>query len=142
MYSYELPQGRVVAHYQAGGGVMNQAPTAEFTSSADQRRVSFTGSGTDSDGSVAAYSWNFGDGGTSTDQNPTHVYTVSGTYTVTLTVTDNKGASGERHPPGDRDRCGRVRSTPTARPYRPTTRASTGVSTRPAETSPTTSAVG
>ena len=99
VYSYELPQGRVLAHYQAGGGVVNQAPTAAFTSSANQRRVTFTGTGTDTDGTVAAYSWDFGDGSTSTEQNPTHVYTESGTFTVKLTVTDNKGASGEvTHP--------------------------------------------
>jgi len=35
------------------------------------------------------YHWNFGDGGTSEEQNPTHIYTAKGNYTVTLTVTDN-----------------------------------------------------
>ena len=47
---------------------------------------------TDADGSVASYSWNFGDGATSTGQNPSHSYAASGTFTVTLTVTDNQGA--------------------------------------------------
>jgi len=37
------------------------------------------------------YSWNFGDGGSSINQNPTHTYTNSGEYTVTFTVTDDKG---------------------------------------------------
>jgi len=37
------------------------------------------------------YSWNFGDGGTSNQQNPTHSYSSTGVFTVTLTVTDNKG---------------------------------------------------
>jgi PKD repeat protein len=38
------------------------------------------------------YSWNFGDGMTSTDQNPTHTYTQAGMYTVTLTVTNAYGS--------------------------------------------------
>jgi len=37
-------------------------------------------------GSPTSWSWNFGDGQTSTEQNPTHVYTAIGAYTVTLTV--------------------------------------------------------
>ncbi|UKN01520.1 M4 family metallopeptidase [Paracrocinitomix mangrovi] len=39
-----------------------------------------------------AWSWDFGDGNTSTDQNPSHDYTASGTYTVTLTATNNNGS--------------------------------------------------
>ena len=35
------------------------------------------------------YLWNFGDGSTDTSQNPIHVYSTSGTYTVTLTATSN-----------------------------------------------------
>ena len=42
-----------------------------------------------------AWSWTFGDGGTSTAQNPTHVYTVYGTYTVSLTATNSAGSDGE-----------------------------------------------
>jgi len=50
--------------------------------------VSFTGSAT---GGTAPYSynWAFGDGSTSTAQNPSHTYTAAGTYTATLTVTDS-----------------------------------------------------
>ncbi|HUR68933.1 MAG TPA: PKD domain-containing protein [Candidatus Thermoplasmatota archaeon] len=43
---------------------------------------------------VASYAWSFGDGGTSTDANPTHVFAHSGTYELLLTVTDTNGASG------------------------------------------------
>src|SRR5262249_31669320 len=59
--------------------------------------ISFSGSATDpSSVDTAAgfkYSWNFGDGGTSAVQNPTHTYGNAGTYTVTLTVTDKDGGS-------------------------------------------------
>ena len=41
-----------------------------------------------SGGAVATWSWEFGDGVTSTEQNPTHVYEEEGVYTVSLTVTD------------------------------------------------------
>ncbi len=56
--------------------------------------VTFTGSGTDSNGTIASYAWMFGDGGASTQQNPTHTYQTSGNFTATLTVTDNGGATG------------------------------------------------
>jgi PKD repeat protein len=55
--------------------------------------VQFTGSGSsDPDGTIAAYSWSFGDGGISSLANPTHTYAVAGDYVVSLTVTDNSGA--------------------------------------------------
>jgi PKD repeat protein/predicted phosphodiesterase len=53
--------------------------------------VVFNDSSTDPDGSVVAWSWDFGDGNTSTDRNATHAYGEPGTYTVTLMVTDNDG---------------------------------------------------
>lgn len=52
--------------------------------------VAFDGSG--STGAVT-YSWSFGDGGTSTEMKPTHTYADNGTYTVSLTVTNNTGQS-------------------------------------------------
>jgi formylglycine-generating enzyme required for sulfatase activity len=45
--------------------------------------------------SITAWSWNFGDGGASTQPNPGHTYTVSGVYTVSLTVTSSVGADTE-----------------------------------------------
>jgi large repetitive protein len=42
---------------------------------------------------IIAWSWDFGDAGTSTSQNPQHCYTLSGTYSVTLTVTGTGGCT-------------------------------------------------
>ena len=54
--------------------------------------VQFTGSAShDPDGSIAGFAWSFGDGGTSTLDNPSHTYAAKGAYTATLTVTDNQG---------------------------------------------------
>ncbi len=56
--------------------------------------ITFDGSGSyDPDGSIVSYSWNFGDGHTDTGKKPTHIYTGQGTFPVTLTVTDNLGAT-------------------------------------------------
>ena len=56
--------------------------------------VSFDGSGsTDSDGTVTSWAWSFGDGAFGTGALTTHLYSTAGTYTASLTVTDNGGAS-------------------------------------------------
>jgi len=58
-------------------GVMNEA-------------INFTSAGSvDSDGRIVTYHWDFGDGSTSAEENPSYIYTASGTFTATLTVTDN-----------------------------------------------------
>ncbi len=79
------------ANVASGGG--NVPPTANFTFTTSYLTAYFTDTSTDSDGTVVAWSWNFGDGGTSTLQNPSHTYAAAGTYNVTLTVTDNDGAA-------------------------------------------------
>ncbi|MEM4258113.1 MAG: PKD domain-containing protein [Candidatus Thermoplasmatota archaeon] len=53
--------------------------------------VSFTGCGTDPDGSIITYSWNFDDGTTSQEQNPIHQFEKPGTYSVIFSVTDSGG---------------------------------------------------
>ncbi|MDP5273143.1 PKD domain-containing protein [Chengkuizengella axinellae] len=63
----------------------------------------------DSDGTILSYEWNFDDGSTSTQTNPTHSFVSEGTFNVSLTVTDDQGASntdtititvGSTPPPG------------------------------------------
>lgn len=72
----------------------NVAPSANFSSSINLLSVSFVDSSTDSDGTVVARSWNFGDGtAASMATNPSHSYTTAGTYNVSLTVTDDNGTS-------------------------------------------------
>ncbi|MBC7170107.1 PKD domain-containing protein, partial [Candidatus Bipolaricaulota bacterium] len=79
----------------------NQPPTASFTFSPTNpdpgQNVTFNASGSsDPDGTIVSYAWSFGDGTTSTvtTANVTKAYASAGLYTVTLTVTDNLGATG------------------------------------------------
>jgi PKD repeat protein len=73
----------------------NNPPTADFTSTVTGLSVNFNGGlSSDSDGTINSYSWNFGDSQTGTGSNPSHTYSVAGTYNVILTVTDNLGATG------------------------------------------------
>ncbi|WP_168204041.1 PKD domain-containing protein [Aliikangiella coralliicola] len=74
------------------GGGGNQPPNADFKYSANKLTVSFTDSSSDDKG-VTSYAWNFGDGNSSTQQNPTHTYAADGTYSVQLMVTDGDNAS-------------------------------------------------
>jgi len=70
----------------------NQPPNASFTVSCTDLDCSFTDQSTDSDGTISARAWTFGDGGSSTALNPDYSYGVAGTYSVNLVVTDNEGA--------------------------------------------------
>ena len=76
--------------------VADTEPIAEFsatpTSGLEPLTVTFTDASTSYDG-IASWEWDFGDGGASTEQNPTHEYTEAGTYTVSLTVHEADGDS-------------------------------------------------
>lgn len=68
---------------------------ADVTSGQAPLRVKFSSAGsTDQDGDALTYSWDFGDGGTSTSANPTHKYRANGTYTATVTAKDASGRTG------------------------------------------------
>ncbi len=72
----------------------NQTPTASFTATTNGLTATFDGTGSaDPDGSVVSWAWTFGDGTTATGANANHAYVNAGTYTVTLKVTDNRGAT-------------------------------------------------
>ncbi|MBK6508206.1 MAG: PKD domain-containing protein [Haliea sp.] len=55
--------------------------------------ATFTDTSTDSDGSIVTWLWDFGDNAGSTLMNLSHTYAAAGTYTVTLTATDDDGAT-------------------------------------------------
>jgi len=74
----------------------NEPPQADFSVSCEHLTCSFSDRSTDPDGSVASRTWDFGDGATSTQQNPTHSYGAAGRYTVSLQVTDDDGARSSR----------------------------------------------
>jgi hypothetical protein len=75
--------------------VPNAPPHASFTFTCTGLSCNFDGSGSsDSDGTIAAYGWRFGDGTSGSGKTVDHIYALAAGYTVTLTVTDNAGATG------------------------------------------------
>lgn len=79
------------------GGIFNQAPTATIQANPVSGKapltVNFVAKATD-DGTIVAYEWNFGDGANAVGETVQHVYKQTGTYTVTLKVTDDGGKMG------------------------------------------------
>jgi PKD repeat protein len=86
-----VDQGRSVTATFA----LNTPPRASFTVACTGLSCSFDGAGSaDSDGTIQAYSWEFGDGATGSGKTVSHTYARPGSYPVSLTVTDNAEASG------------------------------------------------
>ncbi|WP_256793605.1 PKD domain-containing protein [Terrabacter sp. Ter38] len=72
---------------------VNATPTAAFTKAVTDLAVDVDAAASgDADGSVIGYAWDFGDGGTASSVSASHTYATGGTYTITLTVTDDDGA--------------------------------------------------
>ncbi len=92
-----------VGQYEIFGTLTNatgQSPPAALIQASQVKgdgplAVNFVGSGSvDLDGTITSYSWQFGDGTSSSELNPSHTYTSTGVYTAQLTVTDNDGLTG------------------------------------------------
>jgi len=88
----------LVSYVTTSCSVSPQAPVADSGgpySAGIMDPVDFDSSGSyDPDGNITKYEWDFGDGSSSVEANPTHVYTSLGNFTVTLDVTDNHNAVG------------------------------------------------
>jgi PKD repeat protein len=79
----------------------NRPPEADFDVRCDHLTCTFTDKSKDDDGSITSWQWSFGDGTTSAEQNPVHVFAERGRYEVLLTVTDDEGASDTRNKRAD-----------------------------------------
>jgi PKD repeat protein len=94
VYGAPLTPAQVARHHALGKGTgtPNAAPVASFTASPSNLTLAVDGSASsDPDGTIASYAWTFGDGTTGTGVRASKTYAAAGTYTVTLTVTDNGG---------------------------------------------------
>jgi PKD repeat protein len=84
----------VTAAFTGRGGVTPSFDgTAEFVIATDSLTVSFFDASTG--GTIVSWAWDFGDGTSSTDQNPVHTYATAGLKLISLLVTNSAGAVGQ-----------------------------------------------
>jgi S-layer protein (TIGR01567 family) len=81
------------AYINVTQAVVTYTPVASFTYSTSDLTVNFTDASTDADG----LSWDFGDNTSSTNQDPSHIYTSYGTYTVILTATNSTSSTNNTY---------------------------------------------
>lgn len=90
-------QYQITGNFQAGSALVSPSASLSVAPASGEAPLSVTLDGSkssDGDGSITGYNWNFGDGTTQTGNAITnHVYQTPGTYTASLTVTDNSGLS-------------------------------------------------
>jgi PKD repeat protein len=101
VYDVVLSPATISQHYVLGAPpAPNVAPTAAFTVTTTGKLAEFDATtSTDSDGTIQSYSWDFGDGTSGTGVTPSHTYSASGAYNVTLTVVDDDAAPGVKTNP-------------------------------------------
>jgi PKD repeat protein len=79
----------------------NRAPEADFDVHCDGLTCSFGDKSKDDDGAVVGWQWDFGDGASSSEQNPVHTYSDDEHFDVLLTVTDDDGATDTKEKRAD-----------------------------------------
>lgn len=90
-YDFTTGRGSVILNRLVGQIGAPSPLTPDFSVTATGLIAKFTDHSTDNAGTIDAHLWSFGDNGTSTAANPSHLYPKAGVYTVSETVTDNAG---------------------------------------------------
>jgi subtilase family serine protease len=90
-YDFASGRGSVILSRLVGQLGAPSPLVPDFSVTTSSLIAKFTDHSTDSAGTITSHLWSFGDNGTSTAANPSHVYPKAGVYTVSETVTDNAG---------------------------------------------------
>ncbi|PHR65303.1 MAG: hypothetical protein COA51_05580 [Idiomarina sp.] len=100
-FTWQAPQSTTAGSVNSGQSFVstepvNTPPTAVFNATCTYLECQFDASASsDTDGSIVSYDWNFGDGTTATGALNNHSFSAAGEYSVTLTVSDDAGATDE-----------------------------------------------